>query len=184
MRTASIHSGARRRYGILGTAIVVGTRGRTPVRVGVFVDVCVGVEDARAVRPLERPGPTRYEKRHSRPFAFHVACLRYISSPVRPQAEPRRPGAPAEPAARERPHQSSDIASAATSIRSLTAARPHLPDLACLHHARNPHLISPCPCPGPPCAAQLRPLQAQRTDRITDRNRHLLATASVLLRPI
>ena len=60
MRTASIHSGARRRYGILGTAIVVGTRGRTPVRVGVFVDVCVGVEDARAVRPLERPGPTRY----------------------------------------------------------------------------------------------------------------------------
>ncbi len=52
MRTAAIHSGARRRYGILGTAIVVGTRGRTPVRVGVFVDVCVGAEGARAVKPL------------------------------------------------------------------------------------------------------------------------------------
>ena len=56
MRTAAIHSGARRIYGILGTAIVVRTRGGTPVRVGVFVDVCVGVEDARAVKPLERLG--------------------------------------------------------------------------------------------------------------------------------
>ena len=62
MRTAAIHSEARQRYGILGTAIVVGTRGRTPVRVGVFVDVCVGVEDARAVKPLERLGPTLYYK--------------------------------------------------------------------------------------------------------------------------
>ena len=53
MRTAAIHSGSRRIYGILGTAIVVRTRGGTPVRVGVFVDVCVGVEDARAVKPLE-----------------------------------------------------------------------------------------------------------------------------------
>ena len=60
MRTAAIHSGARRIYGILGTAIVVRTRGGTPVRVGVFVDVCVGVEDAHAVKPLECRGPTQY----------------------------------------------------------------------------------------------------------------------------
>ena len=63
MRTAAIHSGARRIYGILGTAIVVRTRGGTPVRVGVFVDVCVGVEDAHAVKPLECRGPT--QPRHS-----------------------------------------------------------------------------------------------------------------------
>ena len=63
MRTAAIHSGARRIYGILGTAIVVRTRGGTPVRVGVFVDVCVGVEDARAVKPLECRGPTQYAKK-------------------------------------------------------------------------------------------------------------------------
>ena len=67
MRTAAIHSGARRRYGILGTAIVVGTRGRTPVRVGVFVDVCVGAEGARAVKPLETPGRARYGLRAARP---------------------------------------------------------------------------------------------------------------------
>ena len=63
MRTAAIHSGARRIYGILGTAIVVRTRGGTPVRVGVFVDVCVGVEDAHAVKPLECRGPTQYRAR-------------------------------------------------------------------------------------------------------------------------
>ena len=62
MRTAAIHSGARRIYGILGTAIVVRTRGGTPVRVGVFVDVCVGVEDAHAVKPLECRGPTQSKK--------------------------------------------------------------------------------------------------------------------------
>ena len=62
MRTAAIHSGARRIYGILGTAIVVRTRGGTPVRVGVFVDVCVGVEDAHAVKPLECRGPTQYRR--------------------------------------------------------------------------------------------------------------------------
>ena len=62
MRTAAIHSGARRIYGILGTAIVVRTRGGTPVRVGVFVDVCVGVEDAHAVKPLECRGPTQYTR--------------------------------------------------------------------------------------------------------------------------
>ena len=45
-------------YGILGTAIVAWTRGGTPVRVGVFVDVYMGAEDARAVKPLERPGRT------------------------------------------------------------------------------------------------------------------------------
>jgi len=39
---------------------VVRTRGGTPVRVGVFVDVCVGVEDAHAVKPLECRGPTQY----------------------------------------------------------------------------------------------------------------------------
>ena len=59
-RTEAIQSRARRIYGILGTAIVVRTRGGTPVRVGVFVDVCVGVEDARAVKPLECRGPTQY----------------------------------------------------------------------------------------------------------------------------
>ena len=59
-RTEAIQSRARRIYGILGTAIVVRTRGGTPVRVGVFVDVCVGAEGARAVKPLERLGPTRY----------------------------------------------------------------------------------------------------------------------------
>ena len=58
-RTEAIQSRVRRRYGILGTAIVVRTRGGTPVRVGVFVDVCVGAEGARAVKPLERLGPTR-----------------------------------------------------------------------------------------------------------------------------
>ena len=61
-RTEAIQSRARRIYGILGTAIVVRTRGGTPVRVGVFVDVCVGAEGARAVKPLERLGPTRYAK--------------------------------------------------------------------------------------------------------------------------
>ena len=65
MRTAAIHSGARRIYGILGTAIVVRTRGGTPVRVGVFVDVCVGVEDARAVKPLECRGPTAVTPRQT-----------------------------------------------------------------------------------------------------------------------
>ena len=45
----------------MGTAIVVRTRGGTPVRVGVFVDVCVGAEGARAVKPLETPGPTPYD---------------------------------------------------------------------------------------------------------------------------
>ena len=68
MRTAAIHSGARRIYGILGTAIVVRTRGGTPVRVGVFVDVCVGVEDAHAVKPLECRGPTQY-------FTTLLRCL-------------------------------------------------------------------------------------------------------------
>ena len=57
-RREAIHSGARRRYGIMGTAIVAWTRGGTPVRVGVFVDVYMGAEDARAVKPLERPGRT------------------------------------------------------------------------------------------------------------------------------
>ena len=59
-RTEAIQSRARRIYGILGTAIVVRTRGGTPVRVGVFVDVCVGAEGARAVKPLETPGRARY----------------------------------------------------------------------------------------------------------------------------
>ena len=76
MRTAAIHSGARRIYGILGTAIVVRTRGGTPVRVGVFVDVCVGVEDAHAVKPLECRGPTQYDARpraleHEREVSAH-----------------------------------------------------------------------------------------------------------------
>ena len=42
----------------MGTAIVVRSRGGTPVRVGVFVDVCVGAEGACAVKPLETPGRT------------------------------------------------------------------------------------------------------------------------------
>jgi hypothetical protein len=62
-RTEAIQSRARRRYGILGTAIVVRTRGGTPVRVGVFVDVCVGAEGARAVKPLETPGRSDPEGR-------------------------------------------------------------------------------------------------------------------------
>ena len=70
MRTAAIHSGARRIYGILGTAIVVRTRGGTPVRVGVFVDVCVGVEDAHAVKPLECRGPTQYPDDYPEGFTF------------------------------------------------------------------------------------------------------------------
>ena len=70
MRTAAIHSGARRIYGILGTAIVVRTRGGTPVRVGVFVDVCVGVEDAHAVKPLECRGPTQYLIQYCVCFSF------------------------------------------------------------------------------------------------------------------
>jgi hypothetical protein len=37
------------------------------VRVGVFVDVCVGAEGARAVKPLERLGPTRYARMHRCP---------------------------------------------------------------------------------------------------------------------
>ena len=72
MRTAAIHSGARRIYGILGTAIVVRTRGGTPVRVGVFVDVCVGVEDARAVKPLECRGPTQYLSSESSVQFHHI----------------------------------------------------------------------------------------------------------------
>ena len=73
MRTAAIHSGARRRYGILGTAIVARTRGGTPERVGVFVDMCVGVEDARAVKPLETPGPTfKCVLRNVKPYGFSL----------------------------------------------------------------------------------------------------------------
>ena len=44
----------------MGTAIVAWTRGGTPVRVGVFVDVYMGAEDARAVKPFETPGRTPY----------------------------------------------------------------------------------------------------------------------------
>ena len=44
----------------MGTAIVAWTRGGTPVRVGVFVDVYMGAEDARAVKPFETPGRTLY----------------------------------------------------------------------------------------------------------------------------
>ena len=58
MRTEAIQSGVSRRYGIVGTAIVARTHGGTPVRVGVFVDVYVGVEDARTVKPFETPGLT------------------------------------------------------------------------------------------------------------------------------
>ena len=39
---------------------MVRTRGGTPVRVGVFVDVCVGAEGACAVKPLETPGRALY----------------------------------------------------------------------------------------------------------------------------
>ena len=87
MRTAAIHSGARRIYGILGTAIVVRTRGGTPVRVGVFVDVCVGVEDAHAVKPLECRGPTQYVKIGSRAVKryYIFICLSHDLGPLRVQ---------------------------------------------------------------------------------------------------
>ena len=45
---------------MVGTAIVARTHGGTPLRVGVFVDVYVGVEDARTVKPFETPGRTLY----------------------------------------------------------------------------------------------------------------------------
>ena len=85
-RREAIHSGARRRYGILGTAIVAWTRGGTPVRVGVFVDVYMGAEDARAVKPLERPGRTPYVR--ARAYEVFSACVqRPLACVQRPDGE-------------------------------------------------------------------------------------------------